>query len=205
MTGAIVHRGPDAEGFFVRPGIAFGHRRLKIIDLSGGAQPMSDPTERVWVTYNGEIYNHERLRAELEGRGCVFRTRCDTEVLVHGYLEWGPEVLLDRIDGMFAFGIWDAEHRRLVLARDRMGQKPLFYSQLADGTLVFGSELKALLAHPRVEHVVDEDGLAAYLTLEYLPGHLSMLKGVRKLLPSTWLEAQGGKISEPPLLGHAVQ
>ena len=196
MTGAIVHRGPDAEGFFVRPGIAFGHRRLKIIDLSGGAQPMSDPTERVWVTYNGEIYNHEQLRAELEGRGCVFRTRCDTEVLVHGYLEWGPEVLLDRIDGMFAFGIWDAEHRRLVLARDRMGQKPLFYSQLADGTLVFGSELKALLAHPRVEHVVDEDGLAAYLTLEYLPGHLSMLKGVRKLLPSTWLEAQGGKISE---------
>lgn len=196
MTAALVHRGPDADGFFERRGVALGHRRLKIIDLSGGAQPMSDPAERVWVTYNGEIYNHESLRRELEGRGCVFRTRCDTEVLAHGYLEWGPEQLLDRIDGMFAFGIWDGDRQRLVLARDRMGQKPLFYTRIADGTLVFASELKALLAHPGVEPVVDEDGLAAYLTLEYLPGRLSMAKGVRKLLPGTWLDIQGHGLSE---------
>jgi asparagine synthase (glutamine-hydrolysing) len=196
MTTAITHRGPDAEGFFERPGIAFGHRRLKIIDLTGGAQPMSDPDGRVWVTYNGEIYNHESLRRELEARGYDFQTRCDTEVLVHGYAEWGAAELLDRINGMFAFGIWDSARRALILARDRMGQKPLFYSQLSDGTVLFGSELKALLAHPRVEHVVDEDGLAAYLTLEYLPNGLSMVRGVRKLLPATWLEARNGIIEE---------
>ena len=196
MTAALAHRGPDADGFFQRPGVALGHRRLKIVDLSGGAQPMSDPAERVWVTYNGEIYNHESLRRELEARGCVFRTRCDTEVLVHGYLEWGPERLLDRIDGMFAFGIWDSERRRLVLARDRMGQKPLFYTRVADGTLLFGSELKALLAHPDVEQVVDPDGLAAYLTLEYLPGRLCMANGVQKLLPGTWVDVRGSELRE---------
>jgi asparagine synthase (glutamine-hydrolysing) len=196
MTAALIHRGPDADGFFQQPGVAFGHRRLKIIDLSGGAQPMSDASERVWVTYNGEVYNHEDLRRQLETRGYAFRSRCDTEVLVHGYAEWGAAELLDRIDGMFAFGIWDTQRRRLVLARDRMGQKPLFYSRLSDGTIVFGSELKALLAHPAIEHVVDEDGLAAYLTLEYLPGRLSMVKGVRKLLPGTWLEIEGGELTE---------
>ena len=196
MTAALIHRGPDADGFFSRPGIAFGHRRLKIIDLSGGAQPMSDSSERVWVTYNGEIYNHERLRRELEHHGYAFRSRCDTEVLVHGYSAWGPAELLDRIDGMFAFGIWDARRRRLVLARDRMGQKPLFYGQLADRTIVFGSELKALLAHSGVEPVVDPDGLAAYLTLEYLPGRLSMVRGVRKLLPGSWLEVDSGEVTE---------
>lgn len=196
MTTALTHRGPDAEGFFERPGIAFGHRRLKIIDLTGGAQPMSDPDERIWVTYNGEIYNHESLRHELEARGYDFRTRCDTEVLVHGYTEWGAAELLDRINGMFAFAIWDSARRALVLARDRMGQKPLFYAQLEDGSIAFGSELKALLAHPSVEHVVDEDGLAAYLTLEYLPGRLSMVRGVKKLLPSTWLEIRNGSIRE---------
>jgi asparagine synthase (glutamine-hydrolysing) len=196
MTAAITHRGPDAEGFFERPGIAFGHRRLKIIDLTGGAQPMTDADGRVWVTYNGEIYNHGSLRRELEARGYDFETRCDTEVLVHGYAEWGAPELLDRINGMFAFAIWDSARRKLVLARDRMGQKPLFYAQLGDGTVVFGSELKALLAHPDVEHTVDDDGLAAYLTFEYLPGRLSMIRGVRKLLPGTWLEVRNGEVRE---------
>ena len=196
MTAALIHRGPDAEGFFERPGIALGHRRLKIIDLAGGAQPMCDPSERTWVTYNGEIYNHEALRRELESRGCRFQSRCDTEVLVHGYAEWGASTLLDRIDGMFAFGLWDARKRRLVLARDRMGQKPLFYTRLADGSLAFASEVKALLAHPRVEHAVDQSGLSSYLTLEYLPGRLSMVKNVHKVLPGTWLEVDAEGTNE---------
>lgn len=193
MTAAIAHRGPDADGFFEAPGIALGHRRLKVIDLGGGAQPMTNQEQTVWVTYNGEIYNHLDLRRELEAQGYVFRSHCDTEVLVHGYDAWGPARLLDRIDGMFAFGIWDARARRLVLARDRMGQKPLFYAFLPDGALVFASEVKGLLAHPQVRPLVDEAGLAAYLTLEYLPGELSMLQGVRKLLPGTWLGLQAGK------------
>ena len=193
MTAAIAHRGPDAEGFFEGPGIALGHRRLQVIDLAGGAQPMSNQDESVWVTYNGEIYNHEALRSELEANGCVFRSHCDTEILVHGYVEWGASELLDRIDGMFAFAIWDARERRTVLARDRMGQKPLFYVVLPDGTLVFASEVKGVLAHPGVEPAVDEAGFAAYLTFEYLPDDLSMLRGVRKLLPGTWLSFESGQ------------
>ena len=192
MTAAIAHRGPDADGFFEGPGIALGHRRLKVIDLEGGVQPMSNQDETVWVTYNGEIYNHAALRGELEARGRVFRSHCDTEVLVQGYAQWGPAELLERIDGMFAFAIWDAREQRVVLARDRMGQKPLFYSFLPDGALVFASEVKALLAHPRVAPIVDEAGLAAYLTFEYLPGDLSMLEGVRKLSPGTWLSFDSG-------------
>lgn len=193
MTAAIAHRGPDADGFFRGPGIALGHRRLKVIDLEGGAQPMSNQAQTVWITYNGEVYNHRLLREELEGKGYEFRSRCDTEVLVHGYDAWGAPELLDRIDGMYAFGIWDARARRVVIARDRMGQKPLFYSILTDGTLVFASEVKGLLAHPQVRPVVDEAGLAAYLTFEYLPGELSMLEGVRKLLPGTWLSFDAGR------------
>ncbi len=193
MTAAIAHRGPDADGFFERPGIALGHRRLEVIDLEGGAQPMSNPDESVWVTYNGEIYNHEALRRELQATGHVFRSHCDTEVLVHGYVEWGAHGLLDRIDGMFAFAIWDARARRTVLARDRMGQKPLFYAVLPDGTLVFASEVKGVLAHPGVEPAIDEAGLAAYLTFEYLPGELSIIEGVRKLRPGTWLSFESGQ------------
>lgn len=193
MTEAIAHRGPDADGFFEAPGVALGHRRLKVIDLEGGVQPMSDRDETVWVTYNGEIYNHAALRRELETKGRAFRSHCDTEVLVHGYLEWGATELLDRIDGMFAFAIWDARTRRTVLARDRMGQKPLFYAFLPDGTLVFASELKGVLAHPGVDLAVDEAGLAAYLTFEYLPGDLSIVEGVRKLAPGTWLSFEAGE------------
>jgi asparagine synthase (glutamine-hydrolysing) len=157
---------------------------------------MSNQDGSVWVTYNGEIYNHETLREQLEARGHVFRSHCDTEVLVHGYAEWGASELLERIDGMFAFAIWDAHRRRVVLARDRMGQKPLFYSLLRDGTLIFASELKGVLAHPQVEPAVDEAGLAAYLTFEYIPGRLSMLESVRKLLPGTWLSVESGRQTE---------
>jgi asparagine synthase (glutamine-hydrolysing) len=194
MTDALIHRGPDAEGYHQDNGIALGHRRLKVIDLAGGAQPMSNPEGTVWVTYNGEIYNHLELRRDLESRGHAFRSTCDTEVLVHGYLQWGFAELLDRIDGMFAFAVWDGAARRLMLARDRMGQKPLFYATTNDGGLAFASEVKALLAHPEVRPTIDPEGLAAYLTFEYLPGELSMVKGVRKLLPGTWLSFEAGDI-----------
>lgn len=195
MTDAIAHRGPDADGFFEAPGIALGHRRLKVIDLGGGAQPMSNREETLWVAYNGEIYNHQPLRAELERDGHRFRSHCDTEVLVHGYRQWGPAELLERIDGMFAFALWDAVERRLILARDRMGQKPLFYHRAADGTLTFGSEVKALLANPDIEPVVDEAALAAYLTFEYIPGIHSIVSGVRKVLPGTWLDVRAGAVA----------
>jgi asparagine synthase (glutamine-hydrolysing) len=194
MTDALTHRGPDAEGYHQGSGIALGHRRLKVIDLAGGAQPMSNPEGTVWVTYNGEIYNHLELRRELESLGHTFRSTCDTEVLVHGYVQWGIAELLDRIDGMFAFAVWDGSARRLMLARDRMGQKPLFYAMTNDGGLSFASEVKALLAHPDVRPVIDAEGLAAYLTFEYLPGELSMVQGVRKLLPGTWLSFEAGDI-----------
>lgn len=193
MARAIAHRGPDGEGFFEAPGVALGNRRLRIIDLEGGAQPLSDPAGEIWVTYNGEIYNHAVLRHDLMARGHRFRTRCDTEVLVHGYREWG-EAVLDRINGMFAFALWDAPRRILWLARDRMGQKPLFYARLEDGTLLFASEVKGLLAHPRLRPAVDDEGLAAYLTFEYLPGDLSILRGVRKLPPAHRLRFAGGHL-----------
>jgi len=196
MTATLTHRGPDAEGYHQGSGVSFGHRRLKVIDLRGGAQPMSNPEGSVWVTYNGEIYNHRELRSELESHGHVFRSVCDTEVLVHGYVEWGIVELLDRIDGMFAFGIWDNDARRLLLARDRMGQKPLYYSPLGGGGMAFASEVKALLVHPDVQPAIDEGALAAYLTYEYLPGELSMVKGVRKLRPGAWLSFDGGKADQ---------
>jgi len=196
MTTALTHRGPDAEGYHRDSGVSLGHRRLKVIDLAGGAQPMSNPEGTVWVTYNGEIYNHRDLRSELESCGRTFRSVCDTEVLVHGYLEWGVAELLDRIDGMFAFGIWDSAAKRLLLARDRMGQKPLFYSLLGSGGLAFASEVKALLVHPDIQPAIDEEGLAAYLTFEYLPGQLSMVKGVHKLLPGAWLSFDGGNLDQ---------
>ena len=196
MTTALTHRGPDAEGYHQEKGISLGQRRLEVIDLAGGAQPMSNPEGTVSVTYNGEIYNHRDLRSELESCGHSFRSVCDTEVLVYGYLEWGIAKLLDRIDGMFAFGIWDAAARRLLLARDRMGQKPLFYSVLRGGGLAFASEVKALLVHPDIQPAVDEEGLAAYMTFEYLPGELSMVRSVRKLLPGTWLSFKRGTVEQ---------
>ena len=215
MTAALTHRGPDAEGYYDDSGICLGHRRLKVIDLSGGAQPMSNPAGTVSVTYNGEIYNYRELRSELESLGHVFASSCDTEVLVHGFTQWDIAGLLDRIDGMFAFGIWDKERHRLLLARDRMGQKPLFYTRLPNGDLAFASEVKGLLAHPEVEPVVDEEALASYVTFEYLPGELSMVKGVRKLLPGTWLSFERGNlvrsrywqmpIQDAPIPEHATE
>jgi asparagine synthase (glutamine-hydrolysing) len=173
MIGAIVHRGPDGEGMHIDGPAALGHRRLSIIDLAGGAQPMSNEDGTVWVSYNGELYNELELRRELERRGHRYRTQSDTESLVHLYEEHGPE-FVQRLNGMFALALWDSRRARLVLARDRMGQKPLYYMQTACGGLIFGSEPKALLQHPDVPRRLDLAGLARYLFYEYLPAPYSI-------------------------------
>ncbi|MEM9553851.1 MAG: asparagine synthase (glutamine-hydrolyzing) [Acidobacteriota bacterium] len=190
MIRSLAHRGPDGSGHHLAPGVALGHRRLAIVDLAGGAQPMSDlggdsdKTDGVWVTFNGEIYNHRALRRELPD--APFRTASDTEVLVHGWRAWG-ESLLPRLNGQFAFGLWDASRRELVLARDRMGQKPLYWAPLgAAGPaagLAFASEPKALLTHPAIEPALDDESLVHYLTYEYFPGERTPYAGIRKLLP----------------------
>lgn len=205
MTATLAHRGPDGDGFHLDGPIALGHRRLSIIDVEGGAQPMANEDGSVWVTYNGEIYNEPELRSRLQKLGHSFRTFCDTESLVHLYEEHGPG-FAEHLNGMFALAIWDARRRRLVLARDRMGQKPLFYSELADGGLVFGSEPKALLQHPRVGRLLDHASLARYLFYEYVPAPYSIWQGMRKLPAGHLLVWEDGqtKVSrywEPPESG----
>ena len=191
MTDRLRHRGPDSEGVHVDGGFALGIRRLSIIDRRTGAQPVANETGTVWAALNGEIYNHRELRAQLEGRGHRFRTEGDTEVLVHAWEEWG-EQSVQRLDGMFAYAVWDCERKRLFLARDRMGEKPLYYAVTPAG-LVFGSELRALLEHPAVPAELSLDALAAYLAFEYVPDPLSMIAGVAKLPPGHTLTATAGE------------
>jgi asparagine synthase (glutamine-hydrolysing) len=187
MTGPISHRGPDGEGAFVDGPVGLGHRRLSIIDPALGAQPMSNEDGTVWVSYNGEIYNERGLRDGLEARGHRYRTHCDTESLVHLYEEDGPD-FVRKLNGMFALALWDSRRRVLILARDRMGQKPLFYAETGRGGLVFGSEPKALLAHPDVPRRLDPAGLARYLFYEYVPAPGSIWEGMRKLPAAHLLE-----------------
>ncbi len=181
MTATLAHRGPDGEGFFVAAGVGLGHRRLSILDIEGGAQPMTNETGSVTVVYNGEIYNYLELRSELQARGHVFKTRSDTEVLVHLYEEEG-EAFPARLNGIFAFALYDRERRVLLLARDPVGVKPLYYADVPGGVL-FASELKALRAHPAFPGELDLDALKAYLTCEYVPAPLSIYRRARKLLP----------------------
>ncbi len=195
MTAALVHRGPDGEGFFAVAPIALGHRRLAIIDVDGGAQPMHAAGGRVTGVVNGEIYNFAELRARLEARGHRFVSRSDSEVVVHGYAEWGAE-LVDRLDGMFALAVWDAGDGTLLLARDRMGEKPLYYAE-RDGALIFASELRALLRHPAIHVDVDTDALARYLVYDYIPPPRSILRGVHKLAAGEMLIARPGAIGAP--------
>lgn len=182
MADAIAHRGPDAEGFFRAPGIGLAHRRLSIIDLSGGSQPLANEDGSVQVVFNGEIYNFLEIREELITKGHRFQTRSDTEVLVHLYEERGP-AMVERLRGMFAFAIWDARQRRLLLARDRIGLKPL-YVYRDDEKLLFGSELKAILAHPNVDRTIDPKAIDDYLTLGMVPGERSVFRRCRKLPPA---------------------
>lgn len=188
MADAMATRGPDARGFWVSPHALVGHRRLVVIDPEGGGQPMvrRDAGGACVLTYNGELYNTDELRRELQDRGHAFHTRSDTEVLLVAYLEWGPDCV-ERLNGIFAFGIWDEGRQRLFLARDRLGVKPLFYALRGSG-IVFASELKGLLAHPDVEPVVDEEGLAEVFGLgpSRTPGH-GVFAGVQELLPGHYL------------------
>ncbi len=180
MTDVQAHRGPDGSGIWTAQGVGFGHRRLSIIDLDGGAQPMHSADGALTVTYNGEIYNFAEARAALEARGARFRTSSDTEVLLHGWAVWGP-AMLERLNGMFAFALHDARTQSLFMARDRLGVKPLHYVMLSDGGLAFASELKGLLAHPLLRRVVDVRAVEDFLALGYVPDDSCMVSGVRKL------------------------
>jgi asparagine synthase (glutamine-hydrolysing) len=184
MTDTLGHRGPDDAGTVVRADdrVALGHRRLSIIDLSSaGHQPMPNEDSSVWITYNGEVYNHAQLRAELEAAGHRYRSHADTETIIHLYEEHGP-ACVERLHGMFAFALWDARRRTLLLARDRLGVKPLYYARLPHG-FVFGSEVKAILEHPAVPRELDEDAFADYLTFGFTPPPATMFRGIGKLAP----------------------
>jgi asparagine synthase (glutamine-hydrolysing) len=185
MNRAVAPRGPDAEGFWFAPGVALGHRRLKIIDLSdAAAQPMGNADGSIQLVFNGEIYNFADLRAELLGHGHKFRSRSDTEVIVHGYAQWGDGVI-DRLHGMFAFGLWDARRRRFLAARDRMGKKPFYFAQIprpgAPPLFAFASELKGLLPVPGFSRAIDHHALARYLAYEYVPPPRTIFATARKL------------------------
>jgi asparagine synthase (glutamine-hydrolysing) len=193
MAASLAHRGPDADGFFFGEGIGLAHRRLSIVDVATGQQPLSNEDGTVWVVFNGEIYNFPALRAELESHGHQFRTHSDTEVIVHGYEEWG-EACVERFRGMFAFAVWDAKTRRLLLARDRVGIKPLYYAQPAEGGLVFGSEIKAMLQDPAVDTAWSAEALDAYLTLLYVPAPATIYQQVHKLPPGHVLVAERGTV-----------
>ncbi|OAI58048.1 asparagine synthetase B, partial [Verrucomicrobiaceae bacterium SCGC AG-212-N21] len=194
MARSIAHRGPDDEGYFFDGTLGLGFRRLSIIDLGGGHQPMSDAEESVWVVFNGEIYNFKELRSELEGRGHQFRTNSDTEVIVHGYKEWGTKVL-DRLNGMFGLAIWDVTRRRLVVARDAMGIKMVYY-RLAHGCLTFGSEIRAVQAAEAGPVEADPVAVSLFLRLRYTPSPLTIFRGIRKLAPGTMLVVEQGKCRE---------
>lgn len=192
MTDAMVHRGPDGSGIWHAGGIGLGHRRLSIIDLGGGAQPMEAEDGRVVVSFNGEIYNFAELRGELEAKGARFRTNSDTEVLLHGWRIWGTG-MLDRLNGMFAFALYDADRQALWLVRDRLGVKPLYYAMLSDGALAFASELKGLLAHPLLRRTPDLHAIEDYLALGYVPDDACIVAGVHKLPAGHFLLAERGR------------
>src|SRR5438093_7552578 len=194
MADSIAHRGPDDEGYFFSGRLGLGFRRLSIIDLAGGHQPMSDAEETVWVILNGEIYNFKELRAELEQRGHHFRTRSDTEVIVHGYKEWGSDVF-NHLNGMFGVAIWDAKKERLIVARDAMGIKLINY-RIANGQLTFGSEIRAILAGENLKPAVDPVALNLFLRFSYTPSPLTIFDGIRKLAYGTMLVVEGGKYRE---------
>lgn len=191
MLARIAHRGPDGQGSFVEGPAALGHCRLAIIDPDGGAQPLYSEDENLVIVFNGEIYNYRALTAELTALGHTFATRTDTEVLLHGWEQWGRE-LLPRLRGMFAFALWDRRAGTLFCARDMFGIKPLYYCRCADGTLLFASEIKAFLDHPSFEKRFNAAQLPLYLSCQYSPGRDTFFAGVEKLLPGHFLEFSEG-------------
>src|SRR5215831_15015940 len=192
MCQAIVHRGPDDQGIFVKDGIGVGMTRLSIIDLAGGHQPVFNEDRSIWIVFNGEIYNFPELRPDLEKRGHVFRTHSDTEVIVHLYEEYGA-ACVDRLRGMFAFAVYDDGKKKLLLARDRLGKKPLYYT-LSKGRLLFASEIKSILAVMPELAQVDERSLLHYFLLGYIPDPESAFHNIRKLPPGHLLEFENGQV-----------
>jgi len=190
MIGVLHHRGPDDTGFYIDSGVGLANARLSIIDIEGGHQPICNENGTVNVTYNGEIYNYRQLRQELRDLGHQFRTQSDTEVIVHGYEQYG-EAFAAKLNGMYAIALWDKPNRRLILARDRMGIKPLYYA-IRDKSLMFASEMKAILQGP-MERIVDTQALYSILNLSYIPGERTLLQGIRKLPPSTYLVFADGE------------
>ena len=198
MTGAIAHRGPDDEGFHAEPGVGLGFRRLSIIDLAASHQPMGNENDSVMIAFNGEIYNFKSLRAELVAAGHVFKTQGDTETILHGWEEWGLGVL-DRLAGMFAIALWDRNQQTLLLARDRLGKKPLYYGIASDGMLAFGSELAALAAVPGLLGKVDPKAVEDFLTFGYIPDPGSIYEGIRKLPAAHFLLVRAGSPLPQPV------
>src|SRR5438067_2437520 len=194
IAHSIAHRGPDDEGFFIAGPVGLGFRRLSIIDLAGGHQPMSDVEETVWIIFNGEIYNYKELRAELQSKGHQFRTNSDTEVIIHGYKEWSTDVF-NHLNGMFGLAIWDVPNERLVLARDAMGIKLIYY-KIDNGQLTFGSEIRAILAAGDSRPEVDPVALNLFLRFRYTPSPLTVFRGIRKLAPGTMLVVEDGECRE---------
>ncbi|MBM3525207.1 MAG: asparagine synthase (glutamine-hydrolyzing), partial [Alphaproteobacteria bacterium] len=196
MTDAIAHRGPDGEGFHVEPGMGLGHRRLAIIDVSRGHQPLYNETGDVGIVFNGEIYNFEEIQKELEALGHVFKTRSDTEAIVHAWEQWG-EGCVDRLRGMFAFLIWDRRQDTVFAARDRLGKKPLYYAMLPDGHVVFASELKALLVHPDLDRRIDVRAIEEFFAYGYVPDPRTIYAGVHKLESGCTLRIDRGDRGMP--------
>ena len=196
MTESLAHRGPDGAGLHVEPGLGLGHRRLAIVDLAGGQQPLANETGEVLVVFNGEIYGHARLADELRARGHVFATRSDTETIVHAWEEWG-EACVERLDGMFAFVIWDRRREMLFAARDRLGKKPLHYAWLPDGGLAIASEIKALLLHPGLRRRIDVRAIEEFFAYGYVPDPRTIYADIRKLPPASTFAVRRGDGAAP--------
>jgi asparagine synthase (glutamine-hydrolysing) len=196
MADAMAHRGPDGDGFHLEPHLAFGHRRLAIVDLAGGHQPMADESGAVIVCFNGEIYNHQAVRAELEKLGHRYRTRSDTETILHAWKQWGVDCV-SRLSGMFAFALYDRDRGELLLARDRLGEKPLHYALLPDGSFAFASELCGLLALPELARRLDPTAIDDFLALGYIPDPHTVYAGIRRLPAGHILLLQRGAPALP--------
>jgi asparagine synthase (glutamine-hydrolysing) len=192
MNATIAHRGPDRDGFYVDAGVGLAMRRLAIIDVSGGDQPIANEDESVWIVFNGECYNYPEMRAELERRGHQLTTKSDTECIVHFYEDEGDECV-KRLRGMFAFALWDEKKKRLLLARDRLGKKPMYYS-IQNGTLYFGSELSAVLTALPYKPEINLEAIDLYLSLQYVPDPLTAYEGIFKLPPAHTLVWENGQL-----------
>ena len=201
MADTIQHRGPDDEGFYISGQVGLGFRRLSIIDLAGGHQPLTNEDGSLWIVFNGEIYNYKALREFLRAKGHIFKTHSDTEVIVHLYEELG-EACVERLRGMFAFAIWDNRRRSLFLARDRVGIKPLYYC-LSQKSLLFASEIKAILADPDVKREVEPHMIDRLLTFNFLPGENTLLRNINKLPPGSYMVARRREDRDPSLLGSS--